>query len=629
MQNLTPADYSSLVNEEALFQRYIKNAFTGQIEEALAELLQNSQRAHALAAHVWCYEQGWWEYTDNGHGLVNGVASLHTLLRWGDSRYQDQAVDQNQHPMGVGLYALICQKDIHSIRIRSGSVSLWIETQAWLHDPDYRRSWPTRVRVLGGDEEVAGFQLLIGGTPELLEKVRKELTRTAQTSYDPQIHALCMDMGVAQGYEGLLAVFLDDEPIQTALPAWLVISETADIVTEYQANLLRIKLFPNGPRGVTINWYGQKIAPHGPLGHTLPYQAYLEVRTGQPVHPMSPTRRGLVRDNSLADLVLFLQNAIFSHILAQEKPSARAIQQLYALNPDRARQECPFLVVQRHWPLSHPDKIGSLDAARRREQNVPVSVVHRDQLSQLLFLADEIQVYRQVKPLLAEKETPPSWEAVDFAYGLWSFLAAANLAAYRVLSPMVLPDGLERVLWWKPGLFEDEFHTRIPGEWGLGTWDTFPDQWQVLPNDACVFAFDDAVSWTIYESEALIGAADIAQFLSSWARIFWSRDDEEGDKSEEVYDASVDELVTSYLPQTVQRSLTVWELPHELCSLFSAYATQPADVRSVEFVFTDQVLNGLTVHFAGGQTEQVTLYPRWKSASGGSGETAAKEEGQA
>ncbi|HEU5374069.1 MAG TPA: hypothetical protein VFV38_01390 [Ktedonobacteraceae bacterium] len=629
MQNSTPTEYSSLVNEDALFERSIKSAFTGQIEEVLAELLQNSQRAHALAAHVRCYEQGWWEYTDNGHGLLDGVASLHTLLRWGESRYQDQAVDQNQHPMGVGLYALICLKDIHSIRIRSGSVLLWIETQAWLHDSYYRRSWPTRVRSISEDEAVAGFQLLIGGTPELLENVRKALTETARTSYDPQIHYRCMQLGTAQGYDGLLAVFLDGEPVQTVLPPWLTLLETADIVTAYQGNLLRIKLFPNGPQGVTINWYGQTIVPHGPLGDTLPYQAYLEVRTGQPVHPMAPTRRGLVRDKSLADLALFLQDAIFSHILAQEKRSARAIQLLYTLNTERARQQCPFLVVQHHWALCHPEKIVSLDTVHKWERNVPVSVVHRNQLAQFLFLADEIRVYRQVKPLLAKEKTPPSWEPEDFSYGLWSFLAVVNLAAYRVLSPMVVPDELVRVLWWKPGPFEDDLYTRIPGEWGLGTWDTPPEQWQPLPADASVFAFGEAVSWSIDESEALIGTVNIAQFLSLWARIFWTRDIEEGDRSEEAYDASVDELITSYLPQTVQRSLAVWELPRALCSLFSAHGAQPADVRSVEFVYDKQVLNSLIAHFADGHTERVDLYPAWKPLfGGGGGETATEEASQ-
>ncbi len=623
----THTDYSSLVNEETLFERYITHAFTGRMEETLPELLQNSQRAHGTRVDIHTFEQGWWSYSDNGHGLVDGIASLHTLLRWGESHYTDGAVDQNQHPLGVGLYSLICLRGVHSIRISSGSVSLWIETQAWLHDAAYRSAWPTRVKT--NSLPLDGFHLVVGGSTECLQQLRAVLTRTALESYDTRLHGLCMCFGAAQGYDGLLDVFLDDEPAQTLLPSWLTIPD-ADIVTDYQGNRLRIKLAPNGPRGVTINWYGQVLAPQGPLGDTLPYQAYLEVCAGQPVHPMAPTRRGLIRDSSLTDLAHFIQDAIFSHVLAQEKPSAHAIRLLYTLNATRAHEECPFLVVQRHWALRNPEKIVSLDTVSRWEQKVPVSVVHRDQLAQLLFLADEVQVHRQIEPLVNKETLPPSWDSEEYAYGLWSFLAVTNLPAYRVLGPMVVPDELLRVLWWKPGALEDKLYTRTPGEWGLGTWETPPEQWQSLPADASVFAFGGAVSWSIDESDALIGTSDIAQFLSSWARIFWTRDLEEGDRSEEAYDASVDELVTSYLPHTVQRSLAVWELPLALCSLFPAHATQSTDVRSVEFVYAEQVLEGLIVHFADGKAEQVTLYPVWKPLpASGRGEAATGEGSQA
>lgn len=612
MQDQSPStDYSSLVNENALFERYIKNAFTGQVDEVLPELLQNSQRAHAGRVEIHTFEQGWWSYSDNGHGLLDGIDSLYTLLRWGESHYADQAVDQNQHPIGVGLYSLICLRGIHSIRIRSGSVSLWIETEAWLHDPEYRRSWPERVRT--NDLPVPGFHLVIGGTTKCLEQVRTVLTRTASETYDPYFPSLSTCFGATQGYSDLLEVFLDDEQIQAPLPSWLTIPD-ADIVTAYQENLLRIKFARSGPKGVMINWYGQLIAPDGPLGERLPYQAYLEVRAGQPVHPMAPTRRGLIQDKSLTDLVLFVENAIFAHVLAQEAPSAQAIRLLYAVNAARAHRECPFLVVQRHWPLRNPDKIASLDTVLRWDQNGPVSVVHRDQLSQFLFLTDGIQVYRDVVPLLPPDETspyedPPSWEAEEFSYGLWSFTAATNLPAYRVLASMELPDELVHTLWWKPGDFEDKLYTRHPGEWGLGTWDQPPEEWQPLPADASVFAFDEAVYWSIDESEALIGTADIARFLHTWARIFWLRDDDEGDKSEEAYDESVQEMIISYLPNTILRTVPLCELPYMLRSLFSTQASTHTDVRSIEFVYDGPRLTSLRVQFANGQPEQVGLYP--------------------
>ncbi len=607
-------EYTSLIKEEAMFLRTIKNAFTGQAKEVVGELLQNSQRAHATRVDVTFPHPCWCIYTDNGHGLVNGIETLYALLRLGDSDYEDPTVDMNQYPMGVGLYALFCREGIESIRISSGAVSLWLQTHMWIHDPDYRRSWSTRIKFLL--DAIPGFHLVIGGTPESLAKLRNALTITVPEHYDPQN---AYPIGAGQGYADLLTIFLDGRGVQTALPAWLTLPD-ANILTEYQGNKLRIAFFRTGPSGLTTNWYGQIVADQAPRGEK-PYQAYLEVRSGQPVHPLSPSRQGLIQDSSLTDLYRFIEDAIFTGIQAMVKPTALHIKLLYKLNRSRAQQECPFLLVRRHWALRDPGAINCYGDLSAKERMRPLVVVHRDKLSRLLLLRNEVIVQlsdRQASQTQSAQQLPEQaldWQEETFQYGLCSFLAATNLTVFYAVEGIDLPDGIEQSLWWKPGVFNEgvgyEYHTQEVGGWGIGTGETPPDQWTPLPHDASVFVFNEAVSWSIGDSEALIGTRDMVHFLHFYAQVLWTPDDGAWDTCEESYNTSLDELALSYLPNTLLRTAAVGDLPHLLQKIFATHVSHPTGVRSIEFVYTNtnKQITALVVHFADGGTEQVALYP--------------------
>jgi Histidine kinase-, DNA gyrase B-, and HSP90-like ATPase len=78
----------------------IKRAFTGDINEVLSELFQNSARAGARNVQIITDNQGFL-YQDDGRGLRDR-SDFEALLKLGESRW-DPGVEEEQQPMGLGL----------------------------------------------------------------------------------------------------------------------------------------------------------------------------------------------------------------------------------------------------------------------------------------------------------------------------------------------------------------------------------------------------------------------------------------------------------------------------------------------------------------------------------------------
>ena len=70
----------SLIDEENLFRQVVRRLYSGTVREIVTELLQNSQRAGATRVEVHFPRKTRCVFSDNGHGLVDGVESLQTLL---------------------------------------------------------------------------------------------------------------------------------------------------------------------------------------------------------------------------------------------------------------------------------------------------------------------------------------------------------------------------------------------------------------------------------------------------------------------------------------------------------------------------------------------------------------------
>jgi hypothetical protein len=82
------------------------------------------------------------------------------------------------------------------------------------------------------------------------------------------------------------------------------------IETSYQNNKLVIGLYGKegyaSQHGVWVNFFGQMI----PVDQYSHFQAYLEVRQGRPVNPMSPSRRGVIKDEALNKLCDFIRDSL-------------------------------------------------------------------------------------------------------------------------------------------------------------------------------------------------------------------------------------------------------------------------------------------------------------------------------
>ncbi|MCI0393257.1 MAG: hypothetical protein MOB07_31395 [Acidobacteria bacterium] len=69
------------------------------------------------------------------------------------------------------------------------------------------------------------------------------------------------------------------------------------------------------------------------------FTAYLEVRRGRHVNPMSPSRRGVIKYQALQDLLDFIRDALAEYF-AKATPgwiNAPALQGFYCDYPERAR----------------------------------------------------------------------------------------------------------------------------------------------------------------------------------------------------------------------------------------------------------------------------------------------------
>src|SRR5215470_8343348 len=112
----------------------IKRAFTGDINEILSELFQNSARAGARNVQITTDDRGF-IYQDDGRGLRDR-SDFEALLKLGESGW-DQSIEASQNPMGVGIHALLAHEEIESVTFSSNLLSLTINARRWWTDIQY------------------------------------------------------------------------------------------------------------------------------------------------------------------------------------------------------------------------------------------------------------------------------------------------------------------------------------------------------------------------------------------------------------------------------------------------------------------------------------------------------------
>ena len=353
-----------------------------------------------------------------------------------------------------------------------------------------------------------------------------------------------------EGYSGILNVTLNGKALTNPLRQSVALPD-AEIVTRYFATpadadnrqragiksateaaedgyTLRIA-FGGTPAGTShnylvVNWYGQLILTK--LGYHHNFRAYLEVREldratdpshnqsqaeesqaeggirltqpkegrtqPRPVNPKSPTRSGLIEDAAFQQLLRHIENLMFDYVRTTPKSAIAPhhIRTLYQINEERAKAECPYVVLGQRLPLGDNRKIvrshADIDQINIDEQDGSDNVVAVDQLDLYLLLADEVLVVGGPLPGKAgwadvvKDESNSNFASYDF--GLSSFLKVLRLEAYSVVVGWVEPSSL-RSLWWKPGLpAQDELYTSDAGSWAIGAAPTGNEEEETFQN---------------------------------------------------------------------------------------------------------------------------------------------------
>jgi hypothetical protein len=478
----------------------IKRAFTGDINEILSELFGNSQRAGARDVQITTDERGF-IYQDDGRGLRD-KSDFEALLKLGESGW-DQSVEEEQQPMGLGIHSLLAHEDIESVTFSSNLLSLTLDARRWWTDLQYAAGWADNLKQTCFP--APGMSIGVMCSKTLTEQLVNALTDGWQSYRSP-----------ARGYNDLLNITINDTVVNTSVQEDATPSIPL-IETSYQNNRLVIGLHGKEgyatQHGIWVNFFGQMI----PVDHYSHFQAYLEVRQGRPVNPMSPSRRGVIKDEALNRLCDFVRDSLFEYFsrMPVEEKDPLALVQFYRDYPAQASNLPCFVAARRKRYESGGDvsKMTSLSAPQVLSYENPS-----------LLLADKARV-------ILEDGTVDTSE-----YGLHTFLELTG-AAYQVMEADDSRLDI-RHLWWKPGGqiplasgCPQIFHKA--GYWGLGTEQEPPGEWREIDNHV-VFAFNDPNNWDVDNVDFTVGGADPQDFYQTDAWAGFDPNNDQGRSREEM-----------------------------------------------------------------------------------------------
>jgi hypothetical protein len=479
----------------------IKRAFTGDIQEVLCELLQNSARAGARNVRITADDRGF-IYQDDGRGLRDR-SDFESLLKLGESGW-GQRIEDDQRPNGLGIHSLLAHDEVESVTFTSNLLSLTLDTRLWWTNYDYAAGFRDNIKMIRCFP-APGMNIGVTCSKALTEQLVKALTDGWQIYRSP-----------ARGYQGILNIEINDTVVDTSVQDDATPSVPL-VETIYQNNRLVIGLYGKEgyatQNGIWVNFYGQMI----PVDHYSHFQAYLEVRQGRPISPMSPSRRGVIKDESLNRLCEFIRDSLFEYFSRTpvEEIDPLALVQFYRDYPAQASKLPCFVAARRKRYESGDDvsKMTSLSAPQVLSYDNPP-----------LLLADKARIVQ-------EDGTAYSGE-----YGMHTFLELTG-AAYKVLEADESRLDI-RHLWWKPGE-----QTALPsgcsqifhkaGQWGLGAEREAPSEWREIDNHV-VFTFDDPNNWDVDNVDFTVGGADPQDFYQTDAWAGFDPNNDQGRSREEM-----------------------------------------------------------------------------------------------
>lgn len=503
---------SSLANVEKLRQ-VVTRLFTGTTHEVLSELFQNSQRAGASRVDIECTETGF-TYTDNGEGITS-LEGFRKLLAIAESDWDEQTI-ANQHPMGLGIQSLLCLPNAQTVTFHSGDLSITIDTKRWWADLEYAEKWEQLVEVV---DPIKGFKITATGTFNIAEPFNKPLWSNHLTP--------------AQGYEQFLQIWLNGELIDTTVPQRIL--PTTLIKTEYQGAKLIIggkketEIFSNAH--LTVNWYGQLIQQEvqQPIGF------YLEVQQGQPVTPMAPARRGIIKDEKWQALTAFVKEQVIQYFASgkgnnQPKLLLEVLRHLTA----EERNRIPYTVASQWDTENHACNTDDWD------ETLPLKVVPK---ASLLCVNSIITIPE-------ENDDRGALTQYDYPVGISTFVP---LITEHYGTPFKSPsDGTfhnhlipQKFLWWKPGApITVNTNTTFceGGHWGLSDSSAVePTAWHPV-GQAPVLAVAETSNWDCTDPTFFVANVTPETFYKeyAWAGFDPNNDDYTHDHIYAEYDATIE-----------------------------------------------------------------------------------------
>ena len=537
------AQLSTLVNPDRI-RSSIKRLFRNRIDEVLNEILQNGQRARATTITI-TSTGNTFTIQDNGHGLLDGINGFHTLLKIAESHFDNDTIEA-QDPMGLGIVSLLTHDQITEVTFSSGSLELTIDTRQWWTDSEYYSRWYERLITL--DTPVDGLRIFARCSPDVIAKLHdalqpKNSVSVYRSTVDPFEHA-----SPAQGYEGILNITLNGQSVPTYLPAWTKHDDTL-ITTTFKGSKIRIGFNAQTTKS-SILWFGQLIPIEGLEGSRHGFNFHLEVTSGRPVNPLSPSRAGVIHDAAYKELLEFVKNAIFAFVFdLKNRRTIRPqhVASCFHLDSKRSLSDSPYIVATEIQLNPDPNSFDDFSAA-------PTS---NDQPAQTtLFTYDKA-------PLLLNETVLVQLDGSEgisheHSYGLPSFVPElGNAFTLDHGDPSRLPI---KTLWWKPAGTPQHDSFYQAGVYGLSSNDQPPIDWIGITNTP-VYAFSEPSSYDAAEVDFIVGTSDILAFLKNqvWAG-FLTNDEDDYDRQEESFRSTVDHLIRTVIGKCVPNDFTLYDL---------------------------------------------------------------------
>jgi len=524
-----------LVNPDRL-RSSIKRLFRNRIDEVLSEIFQNSQRSKSTTVDILTTENTF-TIQDDGHGLLNGINGFHTLLKLAESNFDNETIN-DQDPMGLGIFSLLTHDQVKQVTFSSDNLELTIKTDLWWNDLAYYSTWYERILTL--DQPVNGLRIAVTCSPELVKALHTALQPKHQL--DTFSDDVYRSASPAQGYAGILNITLNSAPVPTTLPVWARLTDRF-VSTTYKGSKLEIGYASNGRS--TILWYGQLITLRG-LANC--FEFHLEVKSGRPVNPRSPSRAGIIQDTAYNELIAFIKAEIFNFVFDLKNRSSikpTHVEGCYKLDAAYSLANSPYFVAESIQTIDHPNSFEQFNATDEFDCPPVFNIFTYDEV--LLLLDDQVTVQL------------PSGTS-DAEHGLQSFLPETG-PGYKLSSGDETRLAIGK-LWWKPR--EEPRHDWFyaPGEYGISYQEGIPpESWSPITTSP-VFVFNDTSSFDAAEVDFVVGTnGDPLEFLrnEAWAA-FSPHDDEPYDPQQEYYQESLDFLIRDIIGKCVPKDFKLYQI---------------------------------------------------------------------